>query len=96
MVRNVPPQENTGWIFILNKGYRDLLHFRHFQKARRQTFIWPAATAWLTRGAKLQMVSKNTPAIDEQHARAAEETLLRTTTGPQKNQLFLNFAALIV
>lgn len=42
VVTNAPLQENTGWIFILNKGYGDLFfRFRHIQKVTRQTFTWP-------------------------------------------------------
>lgn len=90
VVTNAPLQENTGWIFILNKGYGDLFfRFRHIQKMTRQTFTWPGLD---------DLQGKAVDNYEKCHGHqlraciyADKESLLADTFNSQKNQLFMNF-----
>lgn len=90
VVTNVPLQENTGWIFILNKGYGDLFfRFRHIQKMTRQTFTWPGLDD--LQGQAVEDYEKCHGHQLSACIYAGKESLLTSIFNSQKKQLFMNF-----
>lgn len=89
VVTDVPLQENTGWIFILNKGYGDLLfRFRHIQKVTRQVFTWPGLNDLQVK--TVEDVKKCHSHQLRAYIYAGKESLLADTFNSQKNKLFMN------